>query len=344
MPLKDCHKATLYYELSKLSAAGFPITGATTAALDTKPPSNQRRFLEELQSGVAAGKTLSSAAGAASANLTALEISVLKAAEEGGKIAEGFAHLARYFEMRQKAARKIRAGLLYPAVLLHLAVILPALPKAVISRNFQGQAITVAATLLGIYLLLAIGFISLRAAGRKASRSQGIDGILRTIPFVGRVRHTFALARFCEVLHIHLLSGNGPVKAIRAAAQASASGRILAASRLTILPAVESGNPAGPVLVANGGRDFPPAFARSYATSEEAGCLDEDMQRWSATFAEQAERAIERMSAGVPKLIYLLVLILVIWQIFNMANMYFEPIQQLLEHTGICQGCKFIHG
>jgi hypothetical protein len=57
------------------------------------------------------------------------------------------------------------------------------------------------------------------------------------------------------------------------------------------------------------------------------------MQRWSITFADQAERAIERMSAGLPKLIYLLVLILVIWQIFNMANMfYFGPIQNFIDN------------
>lgn len=330
MPLKDRHKALLYHELSKLSKAGFAITSAAAAVLDSRPPANQRLFLEELQRGVEAGKTLSGAAGSASANLTPLEISVLKAAEEGGKIAEGFAHLARYFDMRQKAARKIRAGLLYPAVLLHLAVILPALPKAVISRDFQWQALCVAATLLGIYLLLGIGYITLRALGKKASRTAGADGILRKIPFAGKVRHAFALSRFCEVLHIHLLSGSGPAKAIRAAAQASASGRILAAARQRILPAIEAGNPAGPVLVANRGRDFPPAFARGYATGEESGCLDEEMQRWSVTFADQAESAIDRMSAGLPKLIYFLVLILVIWQIFNMANMYFEPLEQFM--------------
>ncbi|MDE0569563.1 MAG: type II secretion system F family protein, partial [Verrucomicrobiales bacterium] len=189
MSLKDRHKALLYHELSKLSKAGFAITSATAAALDSRPPANQRLFLEELQRGVEAGKTISGAAGAASANLTALEISVLKAAEEGGKIAEGFAHLAHYFEIRDKAARKIRGGLLYPALLLHLAVILPAAPKAVISRDFQQQAICVAATLLGIYLLLGIGYIMFRALSKRASRSAVIDGMLRKIPFVGRVRH-----------------------------------------------------------------------------------------------------------------------------------------------------------
>ena len=319
MPLKDRHKALLYHELSKLSKAGFAITDAAAAALDSRPPANQRLFLEELQRGVEAGKTLSGAAGAASANLTALEISILKAAEEGGKIAEGLAHLAHYFEIREKAARKIRAGLLYPALLLHLAVILPALPKAVISRDFQWQAFCVIATLLAIYLLLGSGYIALRT--------------LRKIPFVGRVRHAFALSRFCEVLHIHLLSGSGPAKAIRAAAQASASGRILASCRQHILPAIETGNPAGPVLIANGRRDFPPAFARAYSTGEESGRLDEEMQRWALTFADQAERAVDRMSAGLPKLIYLLVVILVIWQIFNMANMYFAPIEQFMDQN-----------
>ncbi|MCH2061404.1 MAG: type II secretion system F family protein [Verrucomicrobiales bacterium] len=333
MPLKDHHKAMLYFELAKLSGAGFAITDATAAALDTKPCGNQRRFLEELQNGIEAGKNLSTAAENTSANLTSLEISVIRAAEEGGRIAEGFTHLARYFQTREKATRKIRAKLLYPALLLHLAVILPAMPKAVISGDFQRQAILVAATLFGIYLLLAIGFITLRAAGRKASRSTTIDGILRAIPLVGRVRQQFAMARFCEVMHIHILSGSGPGKAIRAAAQASASGRIMAACNLAVLPEVENGDPAGPALIANAGRDFPPAFARSYATSEEAGCLDEEMQRWSTTFTEEAERAIERMASAIPIIVYLFVFIFVAWQIINMANMRFELIEQFQQGT-----------
>ena len=333
MPLKDHHKATLYFELSKLSGAGFAITDATAAALDSKPSGNQRRFLEELQSGVKSGKSLSASAESSSVNLTPLEISVIRAAEEGGRIAEGFTHLARYFQTREKAARKIRAGLLYPALLLHLAIILPAMPKAIISGDFQKQATLVTITLLGIYLLLGICFITLRAAGRKASTTTAFDSILRAIPLVGRVRQQFAMTRFCEVMHIHLLAGSVPSKAIQAAAQASASGRIITVCDLTILPEVENGNPAGPALIANGGRDFPAAFARSYTTSEEAGCLDVDMQRWAGIFAEQAESAIERMASGIPKIVYLFVFILVLWQVINMANMRFDIIEKFEQGT-----------
>ncbi len=331
--MHDAAKAQLYHELAKLSGAGFPITQAAETALDARPPADQRRFLEGLKSGIEGGARLSGAADAAG-DISPLEVSVLRAAEEGGRIPEGFGHLARYFEMRHKAARKIRAGLVYPAVLLHLAVLLPALPKAAMSRDIGGTAIGVATTLFAAYALVCVGVLAYRRLSRSARDSRGADSLLRRIPMVGKTRHAFALSRFAEVLRIGLLSGRGPLKSLRSAADASGSGTIRDAVATEVLPEIESGHPAGPALLADRGRNFPPTFARAYATAEESGTLDTEMGRWATAFAGQAETAIDRLSAAAPKVIYFGVVILVVWQIFQLAGMYFAPIQGLMDGTG----------
>lgn len=329
--LKPAAKAQIYHQLATLSGAGFPITRAAGAALDARPPAAQRQFLEELKSGVEGGATLSEAAASSSASLGTLEISILRAAEEGGQVPEGFAHLARYFEMRDRAAKKIRRGLIYPTILLHLAIILPALPRAVTGADIQDVALQTLATLATAYAMVLASTLAYRELSRHASNRLSADRLLRKIPFVGKVRHAFALSRFAEVLRIQLQCGRGPLHGIRAAADASDSASLIAATERHVLPEVESGHRAGTGFIADDGKNFPGAFARGYATSEESGRIDVEMTRWAQVFADQAEAAIDRLATGAPKIIYAAVAIFVIYQVFQLAGAYFSQIQEVMD-------------
>ena len=98
-----------------------------------------------------------------------------------------------------------------------------------------------------------------------------------------------------------------------------------------MLPKVESGQRAGPGFIADRGRNFPNTFARAYATAEEAGGIDDEMARWSRAFADQAETAIARLAAAAPKIIYALVAVFVIYQIFQLAGGYFGQLQGIMD-------------
>jgi type II secretory pathway component PulF len=325
-------KAHIYHELSKLSAAGFPLIKATEAALDTHPPDDQAQFLRELKAGIEGGATLADAAAATSAPISPLEISILDASEKGGHIPEGFAHLARYFEMQDRAARRIRTMLIYPVVLLHFAIILPGVPRAFFDNDFPGFFLRTGLILLGIYAAIAVGWPLFRRLSRAARHSPQADSLLRRLPLVGKVRRAFALSRFAEVLRINLISGQGPMKGMRAAAKASGSACLHASVESRILPEIKSGHPVGPALMSDHGKNFPPTFARAYASSEESGTLDTEMARWVATFADQAESAITRLSTTAPVVIYAGVALLVIWQIFSMfTTFYLAPMQELMD-------------
>ena len=130
---------------------------------------------------------------------------------------------------------------------------------------------------------------------------------------------------------MQLLCGRGPAAALRSAGPASGSGSVSTAVSSLVLPAVEAGGPAGPAMVADGGKTFPPAFARSYATAEEAGKIDEDLGRWSIVFAADAETSIDRLATGAPKVIYFLVVIFVVYQIFQMANGYYGAMGRMID-------------
>ena len=327
--LNDRDKYLLYSELAKLSGAGFPINNAAEAILDTRPPGRQANFLKEIISGIESKKSLAETINSLSSQLSPLEISLINAGEKSGQIPETFNHLSRYFNLKNSVQKKIKAGLIYPVLLLHFGIILLALARTAQSRNFAGEAMNVLTTLVIVYIISAIFYYCFKIADRKAQRSPSLDAFLNKVPILGKVRKSFALSRFTQILRTYLISSHSVSSSILAAAEASASGRILRCTKEKILPSIDAGNPVGPVL-ANEPDDFPPVFARAYITSEESGTLDVELKKWASIFTDEAESSSKKMGVIFPKVAYLLIVIVVIWQIFEMANIYFKTLERLI--------------
>ncbi|MEE2808987.1 MAG: type II secretion system F family protein [Verrucomicrobiota bacterium] len=327
--LNDRDKYLLYSELAKLSEAGFPINNAVEAILDTRPPSRQANFLKEIINGLESNKSLTETIKSLSSRLSPLEISLINAGEKSGKIPEIFNHLSRYFSLKNSIQKKIKAGLIYPVLLLHFGIILLAIARTAQSRDFTSEAMNVITTLLVLYFICSIFYFGFQTASRKAQRSSSLDAFLNKIPILGKVRKSFALSRFTEILRTYLISSHSVSSSILAAAEASASGQILRCTKEKILPSIDAGNPVGPVL-ANEPDNFPPVFARAYITSEESGTLDVELKKWTSVFTNEAESSSEKMGIIFPKVAYLLIVVVVIWQIFKMANIYFQTFEKLI--------------
>ena len=328
--LNDHDKFTLYSELSKLSSAGFPIHKAIESILDTNPPKNQADYLWQTLKGIKEKKSFSDSI-QYNNGITSLEISLIRSGEKSGKIPEILSLLSNYFKLQNNSKKKIRAGLIYPIVMLHFAVLLPALPKAAASRNLVGELIIALITLLVCYFILIIGIFLVRHFLKKAQHVASYDRLFNRLPLINKVRRAFALSRFTEILRIHLISSHTVSDSLKAASEASLSGEIVESMSKEVLPSVNSGNTAGPNL-ASLTKIFPPTFTRSYITSEESGTLDVELAQWSKIFSDDAESQCNKISKMVPKVIYGFVVIIVIWQIFKIFGVYLETFESFIEY------------
>ena len=328
--LNDHDKFTLYSELSKLSSAGFPIHKAIESILDTNPPKNQADYLWLTLKGIKEKKSFSDSI-QYNNGITSLEISLICSGEKSGKIPEILSLLSNYFKLQNNSKKKIRAGLIYPIVMLHFAVLLPALPRAAASRNLVGELIMALITLLVCYFILVIGIFLVRHFLKKAQHVASYDKLFNRLPLINKVRRAFALSRFTEILRIHLISSHTVSDSLKAASEASLSGEIVESMSKEVLPSVNSGNTAGPNL-ASLTKIFPPTFTRSYITSEESGTLDVELAQWSKIFSDDAESQCNKISKMVPKVIYGFVVIIVIWQIFKIFGVYLETFESFIEY------------
>ncbi|MFN0126336.1 MAG: type II secretion system F family protein [Verrucomicrobiales bacterium] len=311
-------RALLHRELARLLEAGFPIDKAATTLLARNPDSLRRRMLEALRDGLQAGGTI---AGSLQPAVTPMEFSLLEASEKGGRIADGFAYLAEFFMMRSRTRSQAIAGLIYPLLVLHLAVV-PAALMVNFGKDLKLFFPTALALLGVLYGVVGAVFFAGRWLLRRGEYDRLTDSLLRRVPVFGTWRRSESLSRFCKVLEISLLAGRLPSEAVTLAASAANSALVRAAAE-RISSETAAGYPLGPSMA--GDKAFPVELADSLTSAEIAGSLEKEAGRWSGYFQSEANQAAQLVAAWLPRLVYgvavLVVIVVAVRFVLNYVNL-----------------------
>lgn len=323
-------KYLFYSEIAKLLEAGFDIRKAAAVLMDTQLPPGQALLLKDLNHGLEAGQSIATAFSKDTKNISELERCIIGAGERGGKLAPAFQHLADYFGMLASAHREVLKSMIYPIIVLHLGIIIAVVPGALMKGDASFAQIlgSLMVTLLVTYGVTLAALFSIRAVLNKAPENPGIDRMINRIPWVGKARRNMAMARFCKVYHSCLLAGISMRETVQLASVAAHSGLIRAAG-VRLAAVTESGQALGPQFMKDGA--FPKAFARSYATGEEAGTLDKDLGNWSKVFQDDAESGARILSVMIPKLLYFFILGFVLWKVVGFYSGYYSSLEQIGE-------------
>lgn len=337
--LKPRAKSRIYSGLEKYARSGMGLEKACESLLSQpRVESAERQIYEGVLAGIKRGESIGDALGRSSNAITPMEREVVSAAEEGGMLEKGFAHLSEYFLRIDRTRRRVLKGLTYPIVLIHLAI--PACTLAInVFRSFSLDGSTEGATpfqdtitgsiqtLIVVWLVGAILFVGAMVLNRLAQRSPGIDAMLNRIPLVGKARRAIALERFSQVFEIFLLAGKKMSDSLDGAGKASGSGLIRSASRSGARMLSEGDKLAHALYSASVA--FPNDFARGMDAAEESGQLDRELAEWSRYYSEMAGEAMDRLAEWTPKLFYWGILILVAYMIIRAALAYRDLLENL---------------
>ncbi|MDQ3622108.1 MAG: type II secretion system F family protein [Verrucomicrobiota bacterium] len=310
MHLNLREKQSFYHGLAQLVRSGIPFPAALTKLMRGGGGS-VGQLLKSLNAQAAQGQTVAEAFAAQSGTVSPLEVSVIAAVEKSGRLEHGLHQLADYFGALNRARATILSKCAYPVFLLHFGVFMLALPtfffsgaRAYLNQTFGFLACVYGATLL---LILFGWFLSKLAATNSA-----VDRLLSSLPGIGRLRRSFALARFCTVYELQLDAGVNVIDALLAAGRASRSARVNSALDLAI-PQVRTGAQVGPLLAASG--VFPAEVAQSFIVGEETGGLDHELKRVAAELQADALRTLETLADWLPKIIYVVIVLYLAWSI-----------------------------
>lgn len=318
------HRALLHRELARLLGAGFPIGKAAETLLSRDPSGWRKRVLHALASGLKAGGTI---AGSMRPELMELEHSLLDALERGGRIADGFAYLSDYFELRAKTRSRLMQQMIYPLLILHLCVLPGTLPL-IFTKGVGAFFIAAAIPLALLWGGIALAFWGFRVLSRRAQTNVGLDRALNAVPVFGKWRRHEALSRFCKVLEISLLAGQVPSQAVLLAGEASDSAHIMQSSR-RLSEETAAGNPLAPGMA--GDAAFPIEMADGLASAEIAGSLEKEAGRWSGYLQAEANQAAELVAVWLPRVVYGVAVIVAATIIIRFFLGYFSMLNGLMQ-------------
>jgi len=324
-------RAEFYREMAALLGAGVPALEALQQIIRHPPSSDYRRRLTQVHRQVEAGSTLSEALRRETFWLPDLDLALLEAGEQSGRLVDTCRSLSSHYTDRARLIDGFIAKLIYPVLLLHVAVVvfppdlLPGLVWRGEVRAFVLQKIGVLGPVYLGVILFIVGLQSRRLPGWQSF----LESVLRAIPGLGTARRELALARLASTLEALIGAGVGVVEAWELAAAASGS-PALHRNVMRWHGHLRAGEPPSEQLARN--RFFPEVFCNLYSTGELSGQLDQELRHLHAYYQESGTRKLERFSLVLSLLILLGVVGAIAFWIIQFWIRYYN---QLFETIGI---------
>jgi type II secretory pathway component PulF len=254
-----------------------------------------RQQWKEIHDRVVDGMSLATAMGHSPSTFPRVYVAMVEAGETGGFLDVVLGQIAD-FQAREKELRsKVMTALLYPTILLVLALgVLVFLLVFFIPRfqtvftGFGGQLPMLTRMIVGLSeILRSYGFIVLLAVViggfmmrawfvSEAGRRKWEGGILRA-PVVGPLVAQFAMARFCRMLGTLLGAGVPLVQALNVGRR-SLGNQILVDAVSTSIERVKEGDQLGESL-ADCRNLFPGSVLEMISVAEESSKLDQELVR-----------------------------------------------------------------
>jgi type II secretory pathway component PulF len=317
-------KQSFYGHLAQFLRAGVAFPGAVDKLALTSR-GGQRRTLHRLRELLGTGKTISEAFGALRPAVTEMEWSALKALERSGRMDRGLQHLADYFGAMENARRETLRRSAYPLVVLHFGVLVANL-RILLSEGVAPYLWRTGFVLFVLYGVLAIVAMLLPLLRDAGAKSPMVDWLLHRVPFAGKIRRSFALARFCSTYDMQLEAGVNVMDSLEAAGLASRSGLIRGAVAQAV-PGIRMGSQVGTQLAQSVA--FPESFTRTVIVAEETGELDKALGRLTSQYQGDALEALTAFSEWVPRLVYGAVAVYVAWNVIQFWIGYMHEVSQI---------------
>src|SRR5687768_12069920 len=252
---------------------------------------------------------------------------MVRAGEAGGFLPVVLQQIADFRAREQDLKGKVKAAMIYPAVLGCVATLVLVflltffIPRfSAIFHEFGGDlplltqivvGLSKLVTDYGLFVLIAVVMLVItvrRSAGTERGK-RTIERILLKTPGIGRVTARFALVRFCRMLGTLVGAGVPLVSALRTAREALGN-QTLADTVTHAIEEVQRGSAlsralsASPVL-------FPASVVEMVAVAEETGRLDKELVRLSVSYEADLERRLRILVAlAEPLLLFVMAAII----------------------------------
>jgi type IV pilus assembly protein PilC len=295
-------------------SAGLPLVQCLDILAKQSSKPSFGRVIAEVTREVEAGSTLSDGLGRHKNVFDELFRNMVAAGEAGGVLDEILMRLAAYIEKADALKRKIQGALVYPIVVLTVAVgatcfmlifIIPTFAK--MFSDFGGELPLATKIVLGFSNTLrdfwwvgvggAIGgWFMLQRYYATDNGRRTIDAMMLKIPVLGDVLLKGSVARFTRTLGTLIASGVPILSGLEITAR-TAGNKVIAEAIMTARASIREGETVAAPLKTSG--VFPPMVVQMISVGEQTGALDEMLTKIAVFYEAEVDTAVDAMTSVI---------------------------------------------
>jgi type IV pilus assembly protein PilC len=315
--IKQDELVMMVRQLATMIDAGMPLLQCLQTLEDQTEPGRLRETLHTLAADVTRGRSFSDALAYHPRVFDKLFVSMVRAGETGGFLAEILERLAVHMESAASLRRKVKAAMMYPAVVVCVAIVVTVLLIVKVIPVFERMFDDFKAELplptklligfshflrgYGLFVLFAIiaaGFALRWYINTPHGRLQ-FDRFKFMLPVFGALNRKVSVARFTVTLSTLIESGVPIIRSLEIVSETSGNEIINRVLR-DAMHRTEKGEPIADSMKSS--KFIPRMVAKMIEVGEATGRLDQMLHRIGMFYTDQVNTAVAGLTALVEPL------------------------------------------
>jgi type IV pilus assembly protein PilC len=315
-------------QLATLIDAGMPLLRGLRILLKQEKSPALRESVTGMGESVESGNNFSEALGQYPKIFDKLYVNMVKAGEAGGVLDTVLNRLAEFMEKSEKIKNKVKSAMVYPIVVLVVAVAILAflltnvIPKfkEIFAELLEGKPLPALTQFVmdvsefvktqGLWVLIAVVAIvvAVKVWGKTATGRYMLDMALLKMPLFGQLFLKTAVSRFSRTLGTLLTSGVPVLQALSIVRDTSGN-EVLARAIQRIHDSVKEGDTMA--LPMEAATIFPPMVVSMVDVGEETGALPEMLLRIADNYDDEVDTAVEGLTSVIEPIMIVFLAIII---------------------------------
>jgi general secretion pathway protein F len=313
--------AAVTRQMASLLQAGIPLAEALRMIIEQAPDKKIESAFRDIREKVTQGMPFGDAVMQHPAYFTDLYSNMVKAGESSGALDKVLVRLAGFLQAQTRLKNKVGAALIYPMVMSGVGVIVVAIlmtfvvPRVTQLIKGRGQElptptkilINCSEFLVNYWLLVLVGLLALTIAFQLFVNSDKgrllFDTFKLKLPVFGDLMRKQAMARFSTTLATLLRSGVPALQALQVT-KAVLDNKVLQNALQVVHDRVLEGTDIATPMKSSG--VFPPTISYMVGVGEQAGNLEEMLERIAGTYDEEVDLATQKLTSVIEPIIIVL--------------------------------------
>lgn len=305
-------------QLATMIDAGIPLVQALSILGEQIENANLKNVVNLVRHDIEAGVSFCDALAKHPAVFSELFINMSKAGEASGMLDEVLDRLAAYLENTASLIRKVRSSLVYPAVVITMAILITLVLLLKVVPTFKGifdslggQLPVPTLILIGIsdllrrYFLIAVGifvivgFLLKKYINTESGR-YNFDALQLKVPVLGQLFRKVAIAKFSRTFATLIKSGVSALNALDIVAKTSGNKvieKVILSTRDSVREGESISRPLSKSMV------FPPMVCRMIGVGEQTGQLEKMLSKIADFYDEQVDAAVAGLTSMIEPLV-----------------------------------------